>query len=92
MRTNRRKRHWTIRLLRWTALIFYVVGGFVALVILLAASVVIAMDKHADSWAALDDLIGFTSHRPFWIVVLTGGALLTLADVGRRCIEWCVKD
>ena len=92
MRTRRRKRHWTVRLLRWTALIFYVVGGFAALVILMAASVVIAMDKHANSWAALDDLMGFSNHRPFWLVVLGGGALLTAADFGRRFIEWCVKD
>jgi hypothetical protein len=92
MRRRRQKRHWAIEILRWTAMLFYIVGGLGSLIVLAGAALIIAMDKHADSWAALDDLMGFSAHTMGWLIAVGCGAALTLADFTARAIGWCARD
>ncbi len=73
-------------------MLFYIVGGFGGLIVLAGAAVIIAMDKRADSWEALDELMGFSKHTTAWLVAVACGAALTIADFIARAIGWAAKD
>lgn len=80
-----------MRILRWTALIFYMIGGLATLIVFAAAAVISAMEKQTSPLRALDDLTGFSGNAVAWSILLAVGAVLTLADVIRRFVEWCAK-
>ncbi len=73
-------------------MLFYIVGGLGSLIVLAGAAVIIAMDKRDDSWAALDELMGFSQHTTAWLIAVGFGAALTIADFVARAIGWAARD